>query len=158
MKTLNSRQNGTTLIEVLVAMIVLAIGILGVAAMQTTSVKANQSSYYRSQATLLAADMTDRLRANRTVALAGSYDFASPPTSSSAHTESGNQVALDKAQWLNLLARSMPEGTGSITHDGNNVFTITIQWNDGRGRIRTAGDEPDTAEDDTVQFIYRARL
>ncbi|GLK90723.1 type IV pilus modification protein PilV [Pseudomonas turukhanskensis] len=158
MKTLNLHQKGTTLIEVLVAMIVLAIGILGIAAMQTTSVKANQSAYYRSQATLLAADITDRMRANRVVALAGSYDITTAPTSSTANEVDGDQAAIDKAQWLNQLATSLPEGTGSITHDNNNVFTVTIVWNDGRGRIRSTEVTDSEDADNTVNFTYRARL
>ena len=58
-------QRGATLIEVLVAMLVLSIGLLGLAGMQMTALKSNQSAYYRSQATVLAYDIIDRMRANR---------------------------------------------------------------------------------------------
>lgn len=157
-----THQRGATLIEVMVAMIVLAIGILGIAALQTTSVQANYSSYYRSQATLLAADITDRMRANRTVAIAGSYAIASFPASSSTRAVNGSQAEKDKAEWLNLLGSTLPEGTGTIVSDGNNVFTVTIQWNDARGRIKQKNQD---AEDDVANpeaavqaFTYRARL
>ena len=68
------RQKGFTLLEVLVAVLVLAIGLLGLAGLQATSLRVNQSASMRSQATNLAYDMADRIRANRGAALAGSYD------------------------------------------------------------------------------------
>ena len=55
---------GFTLIEVLVAMLVLAVGLLGLAGLQATSLRNNQSAYNRSQATQLAYDIADRMRAN----------------------------------------------------------------------------------------------
>ncbi|MCX7101946.1 MAG: type IV pilus modification protein PilV, partial [Methylobacter sp.] len=55
---------GFTLIEVLIAMLVLAVGLLGLAGLQATSLKSNQSAYNRSQATQLAYDLADRMRAN----------------------------------------------------------------------------------------------
>lgn len=156
MKIIHSRQNGATLIEVLVAMIVLAIGLLGIAGLQTTSVQANQSSAYRSQATLLAADIVDRMRANRALALSGSYTTTSFPTSSSTNTVTGTRAEKDKAEWLNQLALALPDGTATINLDStNNLFTIAVRWNDRRGRIKTANDD---GTDDLLTFTYRARL
>src|SRR5262249_56408603 len=60
------RARGFTLIEALVALLVLSIGLLGVAALQLTSLRSNPSSSFRSQATLLAYDVVDRMRANPT--------------------------------------------------------------------------------------------
>ena len=59
-------QKGFTLIEVMVAVFVLAVGVLGMAGMQAVSVRESQNSIFRSTADILAADMADRLRANRT--------------------------------------------------------------------------------------------
>ena len=67
-------QRGFTLIEVLIAIVVLAIGLLGLAGLQASSLKNNTSAYTRSQAQLLAYDMLDRLRANREGVINGSYD------------------------------------------------------------------------------------
>ncbi len=66
---------GFTLIESLVALLVLSIGLLGVAAMQLASLQANNGAFQRTQATFLAQDIADRMRANRTAAMAGDYDF-----------------------------------------------------------------------------------
>ena len=60
-----SRSTGFSLIEVLVALLVLLIGLLGVVRMQLLSVQNNQGAYLRTQATYIAADMMDRMRANR---------------------------------------------------------------------------------------------
>ena len=58
---------GFTLIEVLISMVILAIGLLGLAAMQTISLRDNQDAHYYQQATLLAYEMQDRIRANNNV-------------------------------------------------------------------------------------------
>ena len=58
------KNTGFTLIEVLIAMIVLAVGLLGLAGLQATSLRNNQSAYNRIKATQLAYDIADRMRAN----------------------------------------------------------------------------------------------
>lgn len=153
MKQTFTRQQGATLIEVLIAMVVLAIGLLGLAGLQSTSIQSNQGSYYRSQATVLANDMADRMRANRTAALAGGYVIATAPTSSSSNTVSGTRAEKDKAEWLNALAETLPLGTGKITLN-NNIFLIEVIWNDNRARIKASND----ATTPTETFAYRTRL
>ena len=69
---------GFTLIEVLVALFVLAIGLLGLAMLQTTGLRFNTNSYTRTQATLLAYDIIDRMRTNRVGFVAGNYDIPNP--------------------------------------------------------------------------------
>ena len=145
-------QRGATLIEVLIAIIVLAIGLLGLALLQITSVQSNHSAYYRSQVTILASDLADRMRANRTAALGSAYEFDFP-TSSSSHSVSGTQAQKDKAEWLNALALTLPEGTGKVEKTGA-LVTISVQWNDNRGRIKTAND----AETGIEKFVYRTEI
>lgn len=146
------RQHGATLIEVLIAVVVLSIGLLGLAGLQATSVKSNHSAYQRSQATLLAYDLADRMRANRTEALTNAYevDF---PTSSSSNSVSGSQAAKDIAEWLNSLARTLPEGTGKVEKNGTLVI-IHVRWNDNRGRIAKS----DAAADANETFVYRTEI
>ena len=80
-------QRGTTLIETLVALLVLSIGLLGVAALQITSLQNNRGAHMRSQASVLAYAIADRMRANRNVALAGGYNvvFGATPTGGTTH-------------------------------------------------------------------------
>lgn len=146
------RQRGATLIEVLIAIVVLSIGLLGLAGLQVTSVQSNHSAYQRSQASLLANDLADRMRANRTQAQTNAYvaDYA---TSSSSHTVSGTRAAIDLAEWLNNLALKLPDGQGKVEKSGS-LVTIHVRWNDNRGRIKTSTN----ADSGTETFTYRTEI
>lgn len=152
------QQRGATLIEVLIAMFILAIGLLGLAGLQAVSTQSNQGASYRSQATILASDIVERMRTNRTQALAGNYTTSTFPISSNSHRVEGTQAQRDLAEWLNNLANSLPQGTGTILTDSN-IITISIRWDDGRGRIKSSNE---TSEQLTARkmetFAYRTRL
>ncbi|WP_278401479.1 type IV pilus modification protein PilV [Stutzerimonas kunmingensis] len=146
------KEAGATLIEVLIAMVVLAIGLIGLAGLQATSIQSNHSAYYRSQATLLASDLADRMRANRTEALTNAY-LTNFPTSSANNSVSGTAAEKDIAEWLNRLAVTLPDGTGKVEKD-NALITISIRWNDTRGQIRASGDN----NTHTQIFAYRTEI
>ncbi|HSP31767.1 MAG TPA: type IV pilus modification protein PilV, partial [Halomonas sp.] len=74
--SLPKKQRGFTMLEVLVSMIVIAIGLLGYAGLQATSMKNGNTAYLRSQATMLSHDIVERMRVNRAVALTGTYNIA----------------------------------------------------------------------------------
>ena len=88
---MKNKNAGFTLIEVLIAMLVLAVGLLGLAGLQATSLRNNQSAYNRSQATQLAYDLADRMRANFTEAnkLANSTYITTDPTTAGTQPFSG---------------------------------------------------------------------
>src|SRR5262249_35342404 len=71
---LKHRIAGFSLIEVLVALVILSVGLLGIAAMVSESLKSKDSSYYHTQALNLANAMLDRMRANRDTATNSGYD------------------------------------------------------------------------------------
>ena len=71
-KTGLSRQRGFTIIEIGVAVLILSVGILGVAGMQSVGVRESQNTYFRSQANLLVMDMANRMWANKEQAHLGS--------------------------------------------------------------------------------------
>ena len=122
------RQQGFTLLEVLVAMVIVSIGLVGLAGLMMTSAKNNQSAYYRSQASWLAYDIVDRMRANRTSALKGDYNIAYQTTASSSNA----MALLDLGQWKTELQTALPTGDGRITFLGN-VATVYVRWDDSRG-------------------------
>jgi type IV pilus assembly protein PilV len=132
---ISSKQSGSTLIEVLITVLVLSIGLLGMATLQFEAVKRNNDAYLRSQAVNLAYDMTDRIRVNRTGASDNSYviaiDAAAPSGSSAADQ--------DLKAWLDNLARELPSGDGFITKVGNE-FTITVCWDETRDGL--TGSDP----------------
>ena len=130
-------QRGVTLIEVLVAIVVLSMGLLGLANLQATAMRFNDSAYLRSQATNIAYDIIDRIRANRTRALAGDYDgqaiAATPPACAAAALTGTTIAARDIESWRAMMACMLPRGTGSIARNSS-IFTVIIQWDDSRGQ------------------------
>ena len=152
MSKFKKTEQGSTLIEVLIAIVVLSIGLLGLAGLQAMSIQSNHSAYYRSQATILAYNLADELRSNRTSALSISSDSGFP-ASSSSNNVSGTQLQKDKATWLNTLATTLPDGTGRLERTGT-LFTISVQWNDNRGRIKKSDDTSSNSE----TFVYRTNL
>lgn len=122
------RCNGFTLLEVLIAILVLAIGLLGLAGLHITGLRAAHSAFHRSEATMLAYGILDVLRANRQDALSGAYNLVlgdDAPTGSS-------RSAQDLKRWLAELGGRLPQGDGEVTvADG--LVTVTVQWDDSRG-------------------------
>lgn len=137
--------SGFSLIEVLVALLVLSVGLLGLAALQTTSMKYNTESYYRSQATYLAYDIIDRMRANPIGVNNGNYDVpnstaAATAQATTASCGSSSCVTSDLAkydlgQWYIRVASLLPGATtpasnyATITRNtATNEAAITIRW------------------------------
>lgn len=118
--------------EVLVSVLVLSLGLLGLAALQSSSMKATHSAHLRSQATLYAHDILDRMRANREAARSGDYNLSlgakTPVCSSSAY----DLVDCELAEWRADLS-SLPGGTGAVSYDAaTQLVTVMVQWNDER--------------------------
>jgi type IV pilus assembly protein PilV len=126
---------GLTLVENLIALLVLSIGLLGLASLQTASLQFNTSAYQRTQATILASDMADRLRANRQAALNDLYtvSFENAPRACGGADMNGTVPQQDISAWLNTIACRLPESSGSIARNGNE-FTFTVRWDDSQGR------------------------
>ncbi|MGH8168689.1 MAG: type IV pilus modification protein PilV [Woeseiaceae bacterium] len=125
---------GLTLVEILIALLILSIGLLGLAGLQTMSLRFNTSAYYRTQATALAYDFADRMRANRQAALTGAYDVAlqDPPPACGPVVVAGTLEQQEIAAWRNALACRIPLSTGEVVRNGNEV-TLTVQWDDSHG-------------------------
>lgn len=150
-------QTGYSLIEVLVALVVLGVGLLGLASLQATSLRNTDAAYRRSQAVYYAYAIIDQMRANRSAALGGNYSIdmdgskAAQNCMSSACT-STQLAQRDLHQWLANLAEALPSGDGEISTSTVSPSTggaltrvdVTIQWHE-RGR-----DEPVEAKVATI--------
>jgi len=127
-------QQGLSLIESLVTLIILSIGLLGVASLQANSLRVNHGSLIRTQAIILTEDIIDRMRANRAGAIKGNYNFST--------TISPNKAIsiIDKelSQWKEHIETKLTQGNGAIDCiQKNHICTIKIQWQESKNKIQT---------------------
>ncbi len=152
--TLKNAHRGFSLIEVLVALLIMSIGLLGAAAIQLNALKYTDSSSMRTQASFIAYDMLDRIRANSTL----NYSLASAKAVASS-TDYSNPRAIDWSDFKSNIA-SFSGGTGDgVIAITNNVVTITIKWTDVRaGQAINAINSTSLANDTSVQsFVLTTR-
>lgn len=142
---LSRAQAGVSLVEVLVAVVVIAIGLLGLAGLQASGVRVSQSSIHRSQAAQLAYDIVDRMRVNAPTAAVYSIGLnASLPNCDSAPTSSAEVAQCDLRDWR-LRLQTLPGGTGAIDTSLAPAVTVTVQWDDSRGGGVLRGSTADDA-------------
>jgi type IV pilus modification protein PilV len=179
-------QRGMGLIEVMIAMIILAIGILGVSGMQVMSLQQNRSALFRGEATQLANDLMDRLRVNTDVNYGALIDadptngkdcekFSCTPTEMAAFDIAQwkcriNSVAADGTTFAACLAYetwskigptpivgSLPYGAGSIATTLG-LSEVTIQWSDDRVAVPCGIRDGSSAEPDCTSITLRAQV
>jgi type IV pilus assembly protein PilV len=146
------RVAGVSMIEVLIAVVVLAYGLLGVAAMQMVALRNSQSAHERSQATVQTYAILDAMRANRNTAQIGGYNMAL--TCNVPATNTANLAAGNLHDWMTSLKDTMgATACGGITC-GSTDCVITVQWNDSRANAgnRLGGGSA------TEQVVTRTRL
>lgn len=147
---------GVGLIEVMIAVLIMGIGLLGIAAMQATALRNNQSALERTQATIQSYSILDAMRANRDIALGGGYNLAKTCTAPAA----GTLAQTDLNRWIGSLKTTLGNNDGScgtIACNGD-TCTVTVQWDDSRavdGRDAQGVEVNSGAE---RQVITRARL
>lgn len=120
-----ARSRGLTLIEILITLLVISIGLLGVAGLHSFSMKSNYDALMRSHASVLVADIADRMRANREAVA----DYVIAVGETPEVTEESTRADADLAEWKATLDEQLPSGDGSITFDAatSNV-TIRVEW------------------------------
>ena len=129
--TSGSRERGAGLIEVLIAVLILGVGMLGIAAMQATALRNSQGALERSQAVVQSYSILDAMRANRSAASTGEYNtggvVCTPPAV-------GTLAQTDVSLWIGSLKASLGPGAGTcggVSCNGSDC-TITVQWDDSR--------------------------
>lgn len=129
-------EKGSSMIELLVALFITAIGLMGVQGMQLESLKSNVSSSLGTEAQILAADMGDRILAYDSItSSADDDDYDGIDTSSSASAPSCDtsgcnkaaQVSRDTYYWKTDIEKALPGGRGTVTAE-NGLITISLVW------------------------------
>ena len=149
--------------EVLISIVVLSIGLLGLAGLQVNSLKNNNSSYQRTQANLLANEMFDRIRANRAGMILGYYDdplgtTPSDPGCISSSCTTAQIAQYDAFLWTSEIGNLLPSGTATMTGSGaDSIFTITVMWDDERTGATGTSCGNDLTIDLTC-FVMSSRL
>lgn len=159
------KQSGTTLIEILVSVVVMAIGLLGVAGLQMNALKFQKTSSQRSEATQAAYDLGERMRANwvisgtsNNMANEARYTYNVPYATSSTATPqtvdcktvicAADQIAAsDRAEWLRNIQRRLVGGGGLVVPVPGGVgstFSVTVMWKE-QGLTTTDTSCPDAA-------------
>jgi type IV pilus assembly protein PilV len=162
--TMTSRATGFTMLEVLIAIVILAFGLLGVAGLQAYAVANNQSAALRVAAAGLATDMVDRMKLNTPVFLENlgyynkpnSVDYTTAVASCTATAGCSVQERAqnDLYEWAQRVAASLPNGKGIVCVDstpndgasqaapacdntGINLYVVKIWWRDDRMNVAT---------------------
>ncbi len=138
---------GTSMIEVLVAVLILGIGLLGIAAMQAVTLRNGQSSMERTQAVMHSYGILDSMRANMINARANGYNIA---RTCAVPAAVGTLAQRDLQDWMTQMQNTIgPTACGTIACNAN-VCDITVDWLDSRG-TRGSATVP-------LQVITRSRI
>ncbi|MBX3685361.1 MAG: type IV pilus modification protein PilV [Rhodocyclaceae bacterium] len=139
-------QSGTTLIEVLVAVVVLSIGLLGIAGLQLSALRNTQGAYERSAAVILANSLAERMAADRAQAIAGAYNMAMGGCTGPG---GGSLAGVNLTAWSTEIKQMLGDsGCGSVNCAAG-LCVVTIQWQDRGGEARA---------DMTAQMAMEVRL
>lgn len=176
-RTAVSKQQGVILFEVLISLVLFAIGVLGIAGMLLVSNQANNSSYAKQQAVQTVYDIFDRIRANSAAAINGNYNVSNlnssgSPTLPSTPSPMCNVsvctatqlAAYDTWYWLTYDVTKLPSGSGSITTAptgtvGNTLVTVTVQWDDSVASANLgAANAASTTNPKYVQLTIQSQL
>lgn len=154
-------QQGFTLLEILIAVMVLSLGLLGVAGLQLSGTRHTYDAYLHSMALVQAQDMADRIRANIEGMRNGEYNSISGTPDDPGCIASGCTTAeiavYDAHRWNTDNATLLPSGAGAVTctdvnattttMDIGSSCTITVRWDASRNGVTGTGCDPADAAD-----------
>jgi len=170
-------QSGISLVEIMVTVLIFAVGSLGIASLQLAGLKYSSGSYARTQITILTDDMANKLKSNRAFALNenpnGSFGASPYVIANFTGTQTVNKncvaerctaqelVNYDLATWTSEIARTIPSGLGRLqvvdtaTNGINDrQFQIQIQWR----QVANSTDPNGTDADEVKNITYRVSL
>lgn len=126
------------MMEVLIALVILSIGLLGLAGLQATGLRYNHGAYLRTQATNAAYDMADRMRANLAGVMQNDYSAIGLPipaipscVTTNSPCSPAEMAQEDSHVWNTNNAMILPGGYGTVIKQPNGQYLITVTWTDG---------------------------
>ncbi|MBL4835163.1 MAG: type IV pilus modification protein PilV [Pseudomonas sp.] len=131
-------QMGVSLVEVLIAVLVLSVGVLGAASLQLNAIRYSASTGHSTQAAIIARDMLDRMRANHSAL--PSYATASVSGSCAANSGGATIVTADIADFTQAVTCQLPDADASIAVAGGRA-TVSISWSESRVQANAAASE-----------------
>ncbi|MEE4245597.1 MAG: type IV pilus modification protein PilV [Kangiellaceae bacterium] len=141
--SLIQKQAGISLIEILVTALILGVGLLGVAAMQVTSINSNQEGYFRSQATDIAENVANRMRTARLATYDGNTTLldvinayqgapyacdAAPASCMAANCNAAQLIAYDRWETCDLAQTELPEGEIYVQNVSGIRTRVAVAW------------------------------
>ena len=147
------RQVGASLVEVMISLLILSMGLLGMAALQGLGTQYGNEAYFRSQAIVQTYDLIDRMRANSAAVAAGRYEQDPIPTTYTVdcirnECTTGDLANYDLVNWNQLNSELLPNGTGIVTRQ-DDTYTVQVTWQE---------DTNDDGTPETRSFSLSARL
>ncbi len=138
------RQQGASLIEVLVTVLIMVTALLALSALQLRSVQFSHSAYLRSQANILAYDIIDRIRINRinVASYSIAYDADAP--------SGGGLSAVDLREWRETIKKIMPDGLGQVECNAGGICTVSIRWSE--------QNQSGQNDEDAAEFKFTTRV
>lgn len=134
------RMMGYSMLEMLVALVVISVGLLAVATLQTRGQQFNYRAYLRTQAVFLAYDIMDRIRANAVAARNGSYQLEAKPSQqkdcTAAPCTAVELASYDLYDWYERVELLLPEAEATVSRNTTG-YTIKLSWIEKEDRERT---------------------
>ena len=158
-KSSRRAQRGDTMIEVLVTIIVIAIGVLGAAGLQVTTLKNLSSSHSSTVAAIVAEDMGERMYANAVImrdngqpGLLDTYLHNSKPGGApdcaAGPCNMTERAQYDMDSFWNQMDALLPSASGQVSKDpGSNTFNIIVRWDEDRSGSTGTNCPPQSASD-----------
>ncbi|MHB1117326.1 type IV pilus modification protein PilV [Sideroxydans sp.] len=136
-------QRGFSMLEILITLVIIATALLGTAGLQLYAMKVGKNSEFRTQAVFLAADLAERMEANKAAAITGAYAASSVAAANAVadcwnNACNGDSMAqFDLSEWETLVAQSLPGASWSVAPTITNTppsvtatYDIQVRWSD----------------------------
>ena len=146
---------GFTLLEVMIALVIFSIGLLGLAGLQAGGLRSNTQAQLRTIAVIQAYDMAERIRANPRGVADGNYNAFDDTTPTaedciSATCDAAEMATYDYYEWESMTQNALPSGHGTVSSNvvnGIRLFTVTVMWDEERTGVNGTGCSGDPTVD-----------